>query len=516
MSGKEGGIDREVSLSKKTKSGKNNSSTYDNNSLLNAADREAASVAASAAAAGPVFSSSSSSSAAAAAALPSKKRVLDLGDADIETITKFGEQLLQIQQGALDIDPDISGPMDVVRERIDQIITTTKNKSAAAAAAAAAEAAEAAAAAAAAQQQVLDEQRELCNRVLNSLTTDNFTPAQQLALLGRAAELMAQLNSQASSAIAVSEETSQLSGMIEELPRIMYNVLLSHLSSVLVTIKNITPEIATTIVSFLAGVGLVFQYLPSNIQSLFTRIPYFGAFFNILQVHPASGALLSNAAPAVSAMFYYLRNAGLDIGSARGILHNMAEEVRPLLSSGASAATSAAKSVATKLQSTATDVASNMINQLSLFLMSHDYLNEPTFFEDSQVESSQSTISSRSSNASIASNASSILIAGEPSVAKSGPIVEALAGNQGEGDSVLESVNVLDVVSTGSQSPGSQTIGSPLTDYSLDGGRKKVFYLRSKKTYKYNKSKKHKKKGRKGRITKKGRKQRRTLKRRRI
>lgn len=433
-----------------------------------------------------------------------KRRIQEI---DVNKLADFGNELNQLQLSAPDVS-DIKERMGQLQVVVTQIMTGTRQKLKDAE-----EEEKAIEIRNQTEQRIMNNARNNLDTALTDLISDRFSTSQQLVLLQHATEVIRQLNLDAEIQLQLRQEISHISRMLEELPRIMYNVALARLSGILVSIKNISPTVATHIVSFLAGIGLTFQYLPQEVQSILTRIPYLGRFFNILQSHPtAYNTIVTNVIPSISTMYYYLRNSGLDINSVRNMLHNIAVEAKPLLSSGAGMVSVSV----TKLRDAANGVASNMIERLSDYLTS-DYFNAPTLMASDNYsvhsQSTDSTLSSNSSNATQASmttQASMNLISSEPdNEEESQAIVEELAS---ESSSVpVQSSQEEDFESV--YSP----VYSPLTD--IDGGRKRTSYLKYNKSKKGHKSNKSKKMGRiirKGRITRKSRKQRKTAKRHRI
>jgi hypothetical protein len=381
------------------------------------------------------------------------------------------------------------------------------------------------------EQKILDKARDKLQAAFKNLNYSGYTTSQQLAVLQQATTLIFALNSQNSPSADVDAETAPIQRMLSELPRIMYNECLALLTGVLVSIKDITPIMAKQIVSCLAGVGLIFQYLPVSIQNDLITVPYIGNFFQILNFGGVSSSvLLANAIPSISAMFYYLRNSGFEIASARNVLNGIAASAMPIMKYGVAKIKEESDIIANTLTSAAGGVAESMIDKLATYLTS-DYLKaEPFTFQSDgssiSSASSASSVSTSSSKASIKSaqaiDSSIDLIRSEPVNDPYDPtfeedIVKAIADEKTD-DSVLSLVEVIDeeppsqgriIVDDPNQNTSDSQVSAISNGY---GGSKRLSYLKSKK------SKKNGRKGkitkRKGKITKKRRKGRKTLKKR--
>jgi hypothetical protein len=115
--------------------------------------------------------------------------------------------------------------------------------------------------------------------------------------------------------------------LLMELASIIYNFALEQLAVTISNIYEATPQITRQLMSLITASAMVFNYMPDNIRTQYTAIPYFGPLFSIMNHVNPQAVQLQNSAAVVTTIYYLLRNAGIDTSDAIASLGSTAQQL---------------------------------------------------------------------------------------------------------------------------------------------------------------------------------------------
>jgi hypothetical protein len=172
------------------------------------------------------------------------------------------------------------------------------------------------------------------------------------------------------------------------------------------------PEKTRQAMSALSAALLLYNYQPAYIQQLYEEIPGFGHLFKMMNKGRGTLSIITNTAGTVTALYYFLRNSGVDVDVALENLKSLAEEALQKCAEAAALAASTVANTAATALSMSADAACELsvvtLRQISEILASQiSYAMLPSairtteqmyYRQDSVEPSSQETVLSVTSS----------------------------------------------------------------------------------------------------------------------
>lgn len=177
---------------------------------------------------------------------------------------------------------------------------------------------------------------------------------------------------------------------LSEIRSILYSWALTQLSMIIANIYETYPEITKKLISIIASVCAIYNYLPGNVRNLLINIPYLGGLFSLLNGVNSEALIIQNAAATVTSIYYLLRNAGIISTEAIMTLKRMAIEAAKSRTMNVSDSVSRNLSEAINKISDSTTIILDKIGSKLGDILTTEY-NDFSFGDHNEFQASQET-----------------------------------------------------------------------------------------------------------------------------
>lgn len=198
--------------------------------------------------------------------------------------------------------------------------------------------------------------------------------------------------------------------ILTQLATVTMNFALEQLSITLANIYQATPNIIRQLTSLITASGMVYNYLPDDIRSQFTVIPYMGPLFGLMnRINPVARNI-QNSAAVVTTIYYLLRNAGIDTTNSIALLGQNAQQLATSCSiqagkyicSGAGLVASTAQSIVDGIADRLGNILTSEYQDLQIQIESQESQETTTSMRSISSQLTVDTLQTQNSTRSIA------------------------------------------------------------------------------------------------------------------